>query len=78
MEDRCEVNSNVKWICPHCNIERTSEGYDGCLGYIEGVIEACCGHGDFKPHWKPYAVLESGERITFNDINELKRYFNLI
>jgi hypothetical protein len=23
----------------------TKEGYDACLGYIEGAKSACCGHG---------------------------------
>ena len=25
------------------------EGYDACLGYIDGVKSACCGHGVGKP-----------------------------
>ena len=31
--------------CKKCGELPTSEGYDACLGYIEGVISACCGHG---------------------------------
>ena len=31
--------------CPRCKQHPTSEGYDACLGYIEGVKSACCGHG---------------------------------
>lgn len=23
----------------------TKEGYDACLGFIEGAKSACCGHG---------------------------------
>ena len=31
--------------CIRCNRLPTKEGYDACLGYIEGVSSACCGHG---------------------------------
>ena len=40
-------------VCPHCGKERTVEGYDGCLGYIPGAQNACCGHGTSPGyvHW---------------------------
>jgi hypothetical protein len=28
----------------------TKEGYDNCLGHIEGVASACCGHGVEIPY----------------------------
>ena len=31
--------------CKRCGHKPTKEGYDACLGYIEGVTSACCGHG---------------------------------
>lgn len=31
--------------CKKCGCFPTKEGYDACLGYIEGVNSACCGHG---------------------------------
>ena len=31
--------------CIRCNRPPTKEGHDACLGYIEGVSSACCGHG---------------------------------
>ena len=31
--------------CIRCGKMPTPEGYDACLGYIPGVISACCGHG---------------------------------
>ena len=30
----------------------TKEGYDACLGYIEGAMSACCGHGVEKGYVK--------------------------
>lgn len=32
--------------CGHCRLYNTPEGHDGCIGTIEGAINACCGHGD--------------------------------
>ena len=31
--------------CITCGEMPTTEGYDACLGYVEGVVSACCGHG---------------------------------
>lgn len=31
--------------CIRCGEMPTPEGYDACLGYVEGVTSACCGHG---------------------------------
>lgn len=31
--------------CEHCGLEVTPEGHDGCIGTLEGVMNACCGHG---------------------------------
>lgn len=31
--------------CAKCNQYPTKEGYDYCLGYINGSTAACCGHG---------------------------------
>ena len=42
--DTDEINDN-KRPCKRCGILPTTEGYDACLGYIEGAIHACCGHG---------------------------------
>lgn len=31
--------------CKKCGKYPTKEGYDACIGYLEGVKSACCGHG---------------------------------
>jgi len=31
--------------CIRCGKHPTKEGYDACIGYIEGKDSACCGHG---------------------------------
>lgn len=35
--------------CKRCGRMPTPEGYDACLGHIEGAISACCGHGVEEP-----------------------------
>ena len=37
------VNDNRP--CKKCGCLPTKEGYDACLGHIDGAIHACCGHG---------------------------------
>jgi len=32
--------------CGYCGKGRTEEGHDGCLGTLENVVNACCGHGN--------------------------------
>lgn len=36
--------------CIRCGRMPTPEGYDACLGFIEGATSACCGHGIGKPY----------------------------
>lgn len=40
------LNGVGKNICGHCSKHRTLEGYDGCIGYLPNVRNACCGHGE--------------------------------
>jgi len=34
--------------CVRCG--RMPTPYDACLGYIEGAVSACCGHGIEEPY----------------------------
>lgn len=36
--------------CAKCKCYPTKEGYDACLGEVEGAISACCGHGVEQPY----------------------------
>jgi len=36
--------------CKKCGRYPTKEGYDACLGHIDGAISACCGHGVEEPY----------------------------
>ena len=42
--------------CKRCGKMPTAEGYDACLGHIEGAVSACCGHGV-----EPSYVVKVGE-----------------
>ena len=35
--------------CARCGRKPTPEGYDACLGKLEGIKSACCGHGVSTP-----------------------------
>jgi len=43
--DTGETMDDRERPCARCGRLPTKEGYDACLGYIEGVTSACCGHG---------------------------------
>lgn len=71
--DTKEPITNIK-PCKHCGKLPTKEGYDNCIGELPNVKFACCGHGKDKP----YAILNNGERLDFNNINEMKIYFKMV
>lgn len=54
-----------KKICQECGLQRTKEGYDGCLGKLPGVMNACCGHGKFGSG--VYVQLLDGTSINGKD-----------
>ena len=45
--------------CAECGRHQTPEGHDACLGTLEGVVSACCGHGDPS---LAYVLFEDGRR----------------
>jgi hypothetical protein len=36
--------------CARCGKPPTPEGHDACLGHLDGVVAACCGHGVAEPY----------------------------
>ena len=59
--------------CVKCKCKPTKEGYDNCIGSLKGVKSACCGHGKTKP----FAVLDNGDYLKFDNIEEMKKYFKM-
>lgn len=39
------MNEIGRKVCGYCGLDRTPEGYDGCLGTLPNAMNACCGHG---------------------------------
>lgn len=54
--------------CVACGLPPTPEGYDACLGFVEGASSACCGHGVEEP----YGVVENDREVRGI---EAARYF---
>lgn len=48
-----------KRACKRCSALPTVEGHDACLGKIEGVTSACCGHGVIKSF-----IMEDTDTLT--------------
>ena len=46
--------------CGHCHKPDRLDGHDACLGELQGVRNACCGHGDTM-----------GAYVQFNDKSRL-------
>lgn len=42
--DNQELFDWEKEPCNHCGKYKTYEGHDGCIGELNGVANACCGH----------------------------------
>lgn len=47
--DNNEIDNDTR-PCKRCVCMPTEEGYDACLGYVEGAKSACCGHGIKEPY----------------------------
>ncbi len=47
--------------CTFCHLPPTPEGYDPCLGRLENVTSACCGHGGVV---EGYRVFADGTRVA--------------
>lgn len=54
--------------CKQCGKSPTPEGYDACLGELENVINACCGHGveDGYIQMETSEMTEQQERKVIN------------
>lgn len=66
-----EENLDIHRLCKKCGKRPTEEGYDACLGFLSGVVHACCGHGISKPT----IVLKTEEQsmnIQFYNKEQLK------
>ena len=79
-KNNLKVKDNIEIECGICGnkpIKDGCEAYDACLGKLIGLMNACCGHGDYRD---AYIQFLDGESIHGNDaitmINVLKKYSN--
>jgi hypothetical protein len=42
-------SANIERQCKKCGRMPTKDGYDFCIGKLNGVSSACCGHGISNP-----------------------------
>lgn len=56
--------------CHHCGNHRTYQGHDGCLGELDGVANACCGHGDAN---RAYVQFWDGTGVWGEDAVEIQK-----
>lgn len=63
------TDPNVRWACGHCGGEQGWRDPDPCLGWLDNVSSACCGHGDaedayvvFKD-WHPAGQIEMPRQL---------------
>ena len=47
--DTNKIDNDLR-SCKNCGKFPTKEGYDACIGYIDGAKSACCGHGVKKSY----------------------------
>ena len=47
--------------CGFCKLKNTTEGHDGCLGTLKGLMNACCGHGEVN---SAYIQFPDGQTIA--------------
>ena len=59
--------------CGHCGLSNTTEGHDGCLGSLPGVMNACCGHGNIN---EAYVQFDDG--VIVRKMNAKRAIDNLL
>lgn len=75
--DNDKIIDNNERTCKRCGRIPTEERYDACLGYIDGIKSACCGHGIEQPYTIPYNTnIDSTNNIS-KPKRGLRRYSNI-
>lgn len=57
--------------CGYCGRHNTPEGHDGCLGTLQEVMNACCGHGSIGECYVQYwdgSVVRGMKAVAVMDI----------
>lgn len=68
--NKVELNFNNEYSdeldkrCPRCKMINKFDAPDYCLGYLPGVSNACCGHGENEG----YISFTNGITVRFKDL----------
>ena len=61
--------------CGYCGLRNTPEGHDGCLGALPSVMNACCGHGQYREAYLQFYNKNCVRgNLALYIIGELKRF----
>lgn len=71
-DDKTMIGHNRR--CPQCGDYPTKEGGDPCIGILEGVSYACCGHGDER--YAYVAFKDGSDTLRGQDALEYFRRFS--
>lgn len=66
-----QLKDYEKEPCVHCDKYKTYQGHDGCLDELDGVMNACCGHGDVRLAYVQFydgVVINGEDAITIQTI----------
>lgn len=66
--DKAPVQGTPERSCTLCERTAADRGPDPCLGMIEGVKAACCGHGEV---FYAYVLYEDGRDVRYEDALDL-------
>ena len=59
-----KVSDDIWRPCGFCGLKSTVDDHDGCIGTLENVMNACCGHGVVED---AYVQLSIDETIRGQD-----------
>jgi len=74
--DTKEITVNNNRPCGYCGLPNTSQNYDGCLGKLPKIMNACCGHGQEDESYLQYwdGSIISGKQ-AIKEIERLKKIY---
>lgn len=69
---------DTKKPCKHCNRKPTKEGHDACLGTLQNVKFACCGHGNTYEDGVGSAYISFENGKTIRGYTKVRKYLKSI
>lgn len=70
LDDGVDLKNDINRRCGHCGLNNDKDGHDPCFGKLDGVLNACCGHGITD---QAYIKFENGETVRGNEAIKFKK-----